>query len=76
LIEVWYLTGTKLLYGMLYTLLILIMLMILTGRGLFQGISSLCVQVILSKASLQSIAALSTIEAEYIVAAEGVKEAT
>jgi len=36
----------------------------------------MCACAISWKASLQSIAALSTTEAEYVVATEGVKEAT
>ncbi|XP_060195083.1 secreted RxLR effector protein 161-like [Lycium barbarum] len=45
-------------------------------RSIFGYIFSLCSGAISWKAQLQSIAALSTIEAEYIIATEGVKEAT
>jgi len=45
-------------------------------RSISGYIFTMCAGAILWKASLQSIAALSTTEAEYIAATEGVKEAT
>jgi len=45
-------------------------------RSISGYIFTMCVGAISWKASLQSIAVLSTTEAEYVVATEGVKEAT
>jgi len=45
-------------------------------RSIFGYIFTMCAGAIFWKASLQSIAALSTIEAEYVAATEGLKEAT
>ena len=45
-------------------------------RSISGYIFTMCTGAISWKASLQSIAALSTIEAEYVAATEGVKEAT
>jgi len=45
-------------------------------RSIFGYIFTMCAGAILWKASLQSIAALSTTEAEYVTATKGVKEAT
>jgi hypothetical protein len=46
------------------------------GRSISTYIFSLCTGAISWKASLQSIATLSTAEAEYVAATESVKEAT
>jgi hypothetical protein len=56
-------------------LLILIMLVILIGDAPSLAIFSLCGSAVSWKASLQSVVALSTTEAEYVASTEGVKEA-